>query len=132
MAAREMASAAGARRVTELGGLEEAILLRLVDRLVMVEHQAATSLATVGAISESLAELRRQVAALSSELNSLRDQSVATMRSFEQMRAPLQNLLDMKQRFSGGWLVMTAFFLAAAYLLQPLLSELYRWRLGQK
>jgi hypothetical protein len=118
--------------MTELGGLEEAILLRLVDRLVMVEHQAATTMATVGAVSDSVAELRRQVAGLSTELNSLRDQSLATMRSFEQMRAPLQNLLDMKQRFSGGWLVMTAFFLAAAYLLQPLLSELYRWRLGQK
>ena len=118
--------------MTELGGLEEAILLRLVDRLVMVERQTATSLATIAAISDSIAEIRRQIAGLSSELNSLRDQSMATMRSFEQMRAPLQNLLDIKQRFSGGWLVITAFFLAAAYLLQPLLSELYRWRMGQK
>jgi uncharacterized coiled-coil protein SlyX len=127
-----METTAGAQAVTELGGLEEAILLRLVDRLVMVERQTATSLATIAAISDSIAEIRRQIAGLSSELNSLRDQSMATMRSFEQMRAPLQNLLDIKQRFSGGWLVITAFFLAAAYLLQPLLSELYRWRMGQK
>lgn len=118
--------------MTELGGLEEAILLRLVDRLVMVEHQVATSLATLGALADSVAELRRQIVASSNELNSLRDQSMATMRSFEQMRTPLQNMLDMKQRFSGGWLVITAFFLAMAYLLQPLLTQLYSWRLGAK
>jgi len=118
--------------MTELGGLEEAILLRLVDRLVTVENQTATNLATVGALTESIADLRHQLAGMSSEMDKLRDLSTATMRSFEQMRAPLQGLLDMKQKFTGGWLVITAFFLAAAYLVQPLLSELYRWRLGQK
>jgi hypothetical protein len=127
-----MEAAAGTPRMTEPGGLEEAILLRLVDRLVMVEHQTSTNLAAVGALTESIADLRHQVADVSRELDKLRDLSTATMRSFEQMRTPLQGLLDLKQRFSGGWLVMTAFFLAAAYLLQPLLSELYRWRLGQK
>ena len=118
--------------MTELGGLEEAILLRLVDRLVMVEHQTATNLATVGALTESITDLRHQIAELSTELNKLRETSTNTMRSFEEMRLPLQNLLDMKQKFSGGWLVMTAFFLAVAYLLQPLLTQLYGWRLGQK
>ena len=118
--------------MTELGGLEEAILLRLVDRLVMVEHQTATSLVTVGALSEAIADLRKQIGGLSTELHDLRDQTTATMRTFEQMRAPLQNLLDMKQKLSGGWLVITAFFLAAAYLLQPVLGQLYSWRIGQK
>jgi len=118
--------------MTELGGLEEAILLRLVDRLVMVEHQTATNLATVGALTESIADLRNQIAGLSNELDRLRDLSTNTMRGFDQMRRPLQDLLDMKQKFSGGWLVMTAFFLAAAYLLQPLLTQLFSWRLGQK
>jgi len=117
--------------MTEPAGLEEAILLRLVDRLVAVEHQTSTTLATVGALNDSISDLRRQVAALSSELDKMRELSTAAIRSFEQMRAPLQGLLDLRQRFSGGWLVITAFFLAAAYLLQPLLSELYRWRLGQ-
>jgi len=118
--------------MTELGGLEEAILLRLVDRLVMVEHQTATNLATVGALTESIADLRSQIAGLSNELDKLRDLSTNTMRGFEQMRRPLQDLLDMKQKFSGGWLVMTAFFLAAAYLLQPLLTQLFSWRIGQR
>lgn len=127
-----METAAGTSGMTELGGLEEAILLRLVDRLVMVEHQTATNLATVSALSDAIADLRHQVSGLSAQLDTLRDQSTATMRSFEQMRTPLQNLLDMKQRFSGGWLVITAFFLAAAYLLQPFLAQLYSWRLGQK
>jgi len=127
-----METAIGELDMTELGGLEEAILLRLVDRLVMVEHQTATSLATVSALTESIAELRRQISGLSTELDDLRDLSMTTMRSFEEMRSPLQSLLDMKQKFSGGWLVMTAFFLAAAYLLQPLLTQLYGWRLGQK
>jgi hypothetical protein len=127
-----METAAEDRHMTELGGLEEAILLRLVDRLVMVEHQTATNLATVGALTESITDLRHQIAELSTELNKLRETSTNTMRSFEEMRLPLQNLLDMKQKFSGGWLVMTAFFLAVAYLLQPLLTQLYGWRLGQK
>jgi len=118
--------------MTELGGLEEAILLRLVDRLVMVEHQTATSLATVGALSEAIADLRKQITGLSTELDDLRDQTTATMRSFEQMRSPLQGLLDLKQKLSGGWLVMTAFFLALAYLLQPLLVQLYSWHLVPK
>jgi len=118
--------------MTEASGLEEAILLRLVDRLVMVERQAATSLATIGALAESVTELRRQIVASSVDLTSLREQSMASIRSFEQMRTPLQNLLDMRQKLSGSWLVITAFFLAAAYLLQPFLTQLYSWRLGQK
>jgi uncharacterized coiled-coil protein SlyX len=118
--------------MTEFGGLEEAILLRLVDRLVMVEQQTTTSLATVGAMSDSIGELRKQIAQLSGELDKLRELSMVTMRSFEQMRSPLQGLLDLKQKFSGGWLVITAFFLAVAYLLQPLLTQLYNWRLGVK
>ena len=127
-----METAIGELDMTELGGLEEAILLRLVDRLVMVEHQTATNLATVGALTESIADLRSQIAGLSNELDKLRDLSTNTMRGFEQMRRPLQDLLDMKQKFSGGWLVMTAFFLAAAYLLQPLLTQLFSWRIGQR
>jgi hypothetical protein len=59
------------------------------------------------------------ISALGSEQNNLRDLSTATMRGFEQMRGPLQNVLDLKQRLSGGWLVVTAFFLAMTYLLQP-------------
>ena len=102
--------------MTEFGGLEEAILLRLVDRLVMVEQQTATSLATVSTMSDSIGELRKQITQLSSDLDKLRELSMVTMRNFEQMRSPLQGLLDLKQKFSGGWLVITAFFLALAYL----------------
>lgn len=118
--------------MTEPSGLEEAILLRLIDRLITVEQQLATNLVTVSAMTETVSELRRAINALSRELDELRDLFTEAMRSFEQMRMPLQGLLDLKQKFSGGWLVLLAFFMAAGYLLQPLLTELYRWRLGAR
>ena len=46
------------------------------------------------------------------------------------MRKPLEGLLDLRQRFSGIWLVATALLMVAAYLFQPLLAELYRWHFG--
>lgn len=118
--------------MTETGGLEEAILLRLIDRLVTAEQQIATSLATIGALSDSVADLRNKIAALTKELDDMREITTAAARSFEQMRSPLQGLLDLKQKLSGGWLVVMAVFMAIAYLLQPLLEHLYRWRLDLK
>ena len=116
--------------MTESGGLEEAILLRMIDRLVAAEQQIATSLAMVGALNDSVSELRRKVSGLSEELEEMRKASDAALRSFEDMRKPLQGLLDLKQRISGGWLVVVALVMAVAYLLQPLLNELYHLRLG--
>jgi uncharacterized coiled-coil protein SlyX len=116
--------------MTESGGLEEAILLRMVDRLVMLEQQTATNLATVGALTTTVTDLRRTINAMSQELDELRDLSTAAMHSFDEMRKPLQGLLDLKQRFSGGWIVAMGVCMVFAYLLQPLLTELYRWRFG--
>ena len=118
--------------MTESGGLEEAILLRLIDRLVAAEQQIATSLATIGALTESVSELRNRIAALTSDLDEMRRITAAAVQGFEEMRSPLQNLLDLKQKLSGSWLVIVALFMALAYMLQPVVYELYRWRLGQK
>lgn len=118
--------------MTEPGHLEEAILLRMIDRLVTVEQQIATSLAMVNGLADSMGDLRIKMAALSAEMEEMRKASTAAMQSFEQMRSPLQSLLDLKQRLSGGWLVLVAVFMAVSYLLQPLLESLYRWRLGLK
>jgi uncharacterized coiled-coil protein SlyX len=118
--------------MTDLGGLEEAILLRMVDRLVTLEQQTATSLATIGSLSETIADLRRQISGISTELSDLRERATATMSSFEQMQRPLQSVLDLKQKLSGGWLVVTAFILAVGYLLQPMIAQLFAWRAGPK
>jgi hypothetical protein len=65
LATRGVARIAGDRQVTEPGGLMEAILLRLVDRINAVEQQAVSSAATLKAITESVTELRnRRVADL--------------------------------------------------------------------
>jgi outer membrane murein-binding lipoprotein Lpp len=127
-----MEAAAGGASMTAAGGLEEALLLRLVDRLVSAEQQIATGLASVGNLSETVGDLRTKIAALSVEVDEMRKQSTATMQSFEQMRTPLQSLLDLKQKLSGGYLVVVALFMAAAYLLQPLLSDLYSSHFGLK
>ena len=111
--------------MTESGGLEEAILLRMVDRLIMVEQQTATALATVGALTETVADLRRTINAMSAELDELRDLSTAAMQSFDEMRRPLQGLLDLKQRFSGGWGVVMGICMVIAYLVQPLLHACF-------
>lgn len=118
--------------MTESGGLEEAILLRLIDRLVTAEQHIATSLATIGALTESVSDLRNKITALTAELDEMRAITTAAVQSFEQMRSPLQSLLDLKQKLSGSWLVIVALFMAIAYLLQPLLSSLYGWRPGPK
>lgn len=116
--------------MTESGGLEEAILLRMIDRLVAAEQQIATSLAMVAALNDSVSELRTKVSGLSVELEEMRKASNAALQSFEDMRKPLQGLLDLKQRISGGWLVVVALVMAVAYLLQPFLNELYHMHLG--
>ena len=116
--------------MTDAGGLSDAILLRLVDRLVALEQQAATSMAAIKAMTDNIAEMRTSVAALSHEVDELRTLSTAARQTFEQMRQPLQRLLDLRAKFSGAWLVVTALFVVIAYLFQPLLAELYRWRLG--
>jgi methyl-accepting chemotaxis protein len=102
----------------------------MIDRLVMAEQQIATSLAMVGALNDSVNELRKKVSGLSAELEEMRKVSSAALQSFEEMRKPLQGLLDLKQRISGGWLVVVALGMAVSYLLQPLLKELYHLRLG--
>jgi hypothetical protein len=116
--------------MTEGGGLEEAILLRMIDRLITAEQQIATSLAMVRTLNDSVNELRKKVGSLSVELEEMRKASCAALQSFEDMRKPLQGLLDLKQRISGGWLVVVALAMAVSYLLQPLLKELYHLRLG--
>jgi hypothetical protein len=70
------------------------------------------------------------VAELSKEFDQLRTLTTSARQTFEQMRMPLQRLLDLRAKFSGAWLVITAIFVVIAYLFQPLLAELYRWRLG--
>jgi hypothetical protein len=116
--------------MTDAGGFSEAILLRLVDRLVALEQQAATSMAVMKSITDHLAQLQAAITQLAHELNDLRTVSTADRQNFEQMRMPLQRLLDLRAKLSGVWLVVTALFVALAYLFQPLLAEFYRWRLG--
>ncbi len=118
--------------MTEGGGLEEAILLRLIDRLISAEQQIASGLATIGALTDSVSELRNKIGALSTELDEMRRITTAAVQGFEQMRSPLQNLLDLKQKLSGSWLVIVALVMAVAYLFQPFLTELYHWRPGPK
>jgi hypothetical protein len=116
--------------MTDAGGLSEAILLRLVDRLVTVEQQAATSTAAIRSMTETVGELRNSVTELSREFEEFRTVTTTARQTFEQMRAPLQRLLDLRARFTGAWLVITAIGVVIAYLFQPLLTELYRLRLG--
>lgn len=111
-------------------GLGEAILLRLSDRLAHVEQQAAASAEALRAVSESVAQLRQRIAALAEDLDGLRAVSSDALQSFEKMRSPLQDLLDLKARLSGVWLVVTALLMVIAYLLQPVLGELLHRHLG--
>jgi hypothetical protein len=116
--------------VTDPSGLGEAILLRLADRLVAVEQQAATNAAAMRALSDSTAELRQLIAGLAHDLDGLRAISTDTLQAFERMRVPLQGLLDLRARMSGAWLATTAVLMAVAYLLQPLLGQIYHWHFG--
>jgi ABC-type siderophore export system fused ATPase/permease subunit len=109
--------------VTDPGGLSEAILLRLADRLVVVEQQAATNAEAMRAMGESAAELRRLIASLTHDVDALRTLVSDTSQSFDKMRVPLQELLDLKTRLSGAWLVITALLMVVAYLLQPVLTD---------
>lgn len=113
--------------MTDPGGLGEAILLRLVDRIISVEQQTASNATALRAITESVGELRSSVSQLSHDVGDARNASNAALQTFEQMRKPLQQLMDLRQKFSGVWLVATALLMVAAYLFQPLLAELYRW-----
>jgi len=115
--------------VTDLPALSEAILLRLADRLVAVELQAATNATAMRAMTDSIAELRQLVAGMAHDFEGLRAISTDTLQSFERMRGPLQNLLDLKARLSGAWLVTTALLMVVAYLLQPLLGQIYHLHL---
>ena len=110
--------------MTEQNGLEEAILLRTVDRLVTAEQQIATSVASVKALTETVAELRRRLDGLTAEMDRMSKASDEEMHAFEQMRRPLEGLLILKQRISGGWLVIVALVMALSYLLEPVLSHL--------
>ena len=112
--------------MTEPGGLGEAILLRLADRLLKVEQQAATNAEAMRAIAESVSDLRQNVAALTHDFDALRSITNETLQSFEKMRLPLQNLLDLRAKLSGAWLVVTALLMVVAYLLQPVLGDVYR------
>lgn len=116
--------------VTESGGLSEAILLRLADRLVAVEQQAATNAEAMRAMGESAAELRRLITSLSHDFDALRSISNDTLQSFDKMREPLQDLLDLKAKLSGAWLVITALLMVVAYLLQPVLTDLLHQHFG--
>ena len=115
--------------VTDPSGLSEAILLRLADRLASVEQQAAANAAAMRAMADSMIELRQLIAALTHDLDALRTISTDTLQSFERMRGPLQGLLDLKARMSGAWLVTTALLMVVAYLLQPLLGQIYHLHL---
>jgi hypothetical protein len=116
--------------MTDPGGLSEAILLRLADRLLSVEHQAATNVAAVAGLTEHVTEIRGTVAALARDVDEIQRATTAALQSFEQMRKPLQGLLELRQKVTGAWLVATALLMVAAYLFQPLLAELYHWRLA--
>lgn len=116
--------------MTDPSGLGDAILLRLTDRLASVEQQAATNAAAMRAMGDSIVDLRQLIAGLAHDFNELRTISSDTLQSFEQMRAPLQGLLDLRARLSGAWLAATALLMVVAYLLQPLLGQIYHWRLG--
>lgn len=116
--------------MTDPGGLSEAILLRLADRLVTVEQQAATNGEAMRAVGESVAELRRLMTGLTHDFDALRTLSNDTLQSFDRMRAPLQDLLDLKAKLSGVWLVVTALLMVVAYLLQPVLGDLLHRHFG--
>jgi cobalamin synthase len=111
-------------------GLSEAILLRLADRLVALEQQAATNGAALLAMGESVAELRRLIGGLTHDFDGLRSMSTETLQTFEKMRKPLQGLLDLKAKLSGVWLAITALLMVVAYLLQPILGEVYHRHFG--
>jgi methyl-accepting chemotaxis protein len=116
--------------MTERAGLSEAILLQLADRMLAIEQQASTNAAAIKGLTEHVTEIRGTVATLSHDVEDMRRASTAALQTFEQMRKPLQGLLDLRQRFTGAWLVVTALMMVAAYLFQPLLADLYHWHLG--
>jgi VIT1/CCC1 family predicted Fe2+/Mn2+ transporter len=116
--------------MTDPGGLSEAILLRLADRILSLEHQAAGNVAAIAGLTEHVSEIRGTVTALSREVEEIQRVSSSAFETFEQMRKPLQGLLDLRQKFTGAWLVVTALLMVVAYLFQPLLAELYHWHLG--
>ncbi|HVC60941.1 MAG TPA: hypothetical protein VND19_11345 [Acetobacteraceae bacterium] len=116
--------------MTDPSGLGDAILLRLADRLGAAEQQAAANAAAMRAMGDSIAELRQLIAGLAHDFDALRAISSDTLQAFEKMRTPLQGLLDLKARLSGAWLAVTALLMVVAYLLQPLLGQIYRWHFG--
>lgn len=116
--------------MTESNPLSEAILLRLSDRLVTVEHEAAIHTTSLHAITNQIDELRSTLTKLTGQLEDMRRASESAMTAFDQMRQPLQGLLDLRERVSGVWLVVTALAVVFAYLFQPLLAEFYRWKFG--
>jgi hypothetical protein len=116
--------------MTDPGGLSEAILLRLADRLLSVEHQAASNVAAIAGLTEHVTEIRGIVSGLARDVEEVQCANTAALQTFEQMRKPLQGLLDLRQKVTGAWLVATALLMVAAYLFQPLLAEFYHWRLG--
>jgi len=111
-------------------GLGEAILLRLADRLTAVEAQAATSIEALSAVRENIAQLRHLLSDLTHDFDALRAASNDALQNFQRMQMPLQDLMTLKARLSGVWLVVTALLMVVAYLLQPVLGELLHVHFG--
>lgn len=116
--------------MTDQNGLSEAILLRLADRIATVEQQAATNAEAMRSMGESASELRRLIAGLTHDFDALRTVCNETLQSFDKMRAPMQDLLDLKAKLSGAWLVVTALLMVVAYLLQPVLADIVHRHFG--
>jgi hypothetical protein len=126
-----MAPGTGVEEMTDASGLSDGMLLRMADRLALLEQETASNMAAVKAMAEHINELRLSLGALTHEVEELRTGTSNLRQAFEQMRPSLQGLLDLKARFSGAWLVVAALFLVISYLFQPLLAEFYRWRLSR-
>lgn len=116
--------------MTDPNGLSEAILLRLADRIFTLEQQNSAHATEIHDLKEHVTEIRGAVGNMSRDVENVRQTSADAIAVFEQMRKPLQGLLDLRQRFTGAWLVVTALLMAAAYLFQPLLLDLYHWHAG--
>lgn len=116
--------------MSDHGGLGDAILLRLADRIHTLEQQTATQSTQIAGLTENVADIRKSISRVSHEVEDVRRTYAEACQSFEQMRKPLEGLLELRQRFTGGWLLATALLMAVAYLFQPLLADLYHWHMG--
>ena len=90
---------------------------------MLAEQQIATSVASVRTLTEAVADLRRKLDDVTGEVDRMRRASDEALQAFEQMRKPLEGLLDMRQRLRGGWLVVLALLMMLSYLAPPLLNH---------